>query len=235
MSSPMQFERADAGAAGRGVRRRQHHHPAQGGGARAGGRGLAGGAGDRRGEHAQLRRRAHPGREHGRDRARWPRCRRPSEGRRLWCWAPEDRLAPRSGRWPGRVPRSRSGTAPAAGRTSWPATSPAGPREGERPGQRRSGPRRRVRGDRQLHRDRDARRGPLRAPALDPERFGRGHHRRRPRLRGLGEPAGGRGAEPLGARRSTAWRSWSRQGAESLRIWTGMDPPLDVMRDAAGR
>jgi shikimate dehydrogenase len=24
-----------------------------------------------------------------------------------------------------------------------------------------------------------------------------------------------------------------RQGAESLRIWTGMDPPLDVMRDAA--
>ena len=26
-----------------------------------------------------------------------------------------------------------------------------------------------------------------------------------------------------------------RQGAESLRIWTGMDPPLDVMRDAAGR
>ena len=25
-----------------------------------------------------------------------------------------------------------------------------------------------------------------------------------------------------------------RQGAESLRIWTGMDPPLDVMREAAG-
>jgi shikimate dehydrogenase len=24
-----------------------------------------------------------------------------------------------------------------------------------------------------------------------------------------------------------------RQGAESLRIWTGMDPPLDVMREAA--
>ena len=24
-----------------------------------------------------------------------------------------------------------------------------------------------------------------------------------------------------------------RQGAESLRIWTGMDPPLDVMRKAA--
>ena len=26
-----------------------------------------------------------------------------------------------------------------------------------------------------------------------------------------------------------------RQGAESLRIWTGMDPPLDVMREAAAR
>jgi shikimate dehydrogenase len=26
-----------------------------------------------------------------------------------------------------------------------------------------------------------------------------------------------------------------RQGAESLRIWTGMDPPLDVMREAAKR
>ena len=26
-----------------------------------------------------------------------------------------------------------------------------------------------------------------------------------------------------------------RQGAESLRIWTGMDPPLDVMREAARR
>ena len=26
-----------------------------------------------------------------------------------------------------------------------------------------------------------------------------------------------------------------RQGAESLRIWTGMDPPLDVMREAASR
>jgi shikimate dehydrogenase len=26
-----------------------------------------------------------------------------------------------------------------------------------------------------------------------------------------------------------------RQGAESLRIWTGMEPPLDVMRDAARR
>ena len=25
-----------------------------------------------------------------------------------------------------------------------------------------------------------------------------------------------------------------RQGAESLRIWTGMEPPLDVMRKAAG-
>jgi shikimate dehydrogenase len=24
-----------------------------------------------------------------------------------------------------------------------------------------------------------------------------------------------------------------RQGAESLRIWTGQDPPLDVMRSAA--
>ena len=24
-----------------------------------------------------------------------------------------------------------------------------------------------------------------------------------------------------------------RQGAESLRIWTGMEPPLDVMREAA--
>jgi shikimate dehydrogenase len=26
-----------------------------------------------------------------------------------------------------------------------------------------------------------------------------------------------------------------RQGAESLRIWTGVDPPLDVMRKAARR
>jgi shikimate dehydrogenase len=26
-----------------------------------------------------------------------------------------------------------------------------------------------------------------------------------------------------------------RQGAESLRIWTGMDPPIEVMRDAAKR
>jgi shikimate dehydrogenase len=26
-----------------------------------------------------------------------------------------------------------------------------------------------------------------------------------------------------------------RQGAESFRIWTGMDPPLDVMREAARR
>jgi shikimate dehydrogenase len=24
-----------------------------------------------------------------------------------------------------------------------------------------------------------------------------------------------------------------RQGADSLRIWTGMEPPLDVMREAA--
>lgn len=26
-----------------------------------------------------------------------------------------------------------------------------------------------------------------------------------------------------------------RQGAESLRLWTGMDPPLDAMREAARR
>ena len=77
------------------------------------------------------------------------------------------------------------------------------------------------------------RRGSLRAPA---DRAGAARRRdrpRRPRLRGVGEPAWSRGARAAARTAIDGLEILVRQGAESLRIWTGMDPPLDVMRGAA--
>jgi shikimate dehydrogenase len=67
---------------------------------------------------------------------------------------------------------------------------------------------------------------------LDPERFGRGiivvdlvYAGSESRLTREARGRGATGVEGL--------EVLVRQGAESLRIWTGMDPPLDVMRKAA--
>ena len=154
-------------------------------------------------------------------------------------WGQAGRDAPRSGRWPSRAPRSRSGTARRRGRRSWSAISPA---PGRRPFGRapysskwRAGARKRLRADHQLHGDRDARdEDPFEHLPLDPERWNAeivlvdlvysGSESR------LIAEARRRSATAIGGLEVLV-----RQGGESLRIWTGMDPPLEVMREAAKR
>ena len=86
----------------------------------------------------------------------------------------------------------------------------------------RAGARKRLRADHQLHGDRDARRGPVRAPAARSRALERGDRARGPGLLRLGEQADRRGPRGGARRRSAAWRSWSaRAGSrcESGRVW----------------
>ena len=104
---------AGAGDAGRRLRRRQRHRPPQGRGAGARRR--------RSSETAReigaantlgLRRRRDRGRQHRRRRPAGARCRAAARASGRWCSAPAAPPGRWSGRWCGRGPRSRSGTAP---------------------------------------------------------------------------------------------------------------------------
>ena len=104
--------RGDRPRAARGrLPRRQRDDPAQGGGARARRRGDRRRAGDRRGQHADLRGRRDQGRQH--------RCAGPAGGARRAGGGPSRararrgriRRGRRRGRWRRPAPRSRSGTA----------------------------------------------------------------------------------------------------------------------------
>ena len=160
---PRRLRGTGAGAAGRGLRRRQRHRPAQGRRPRARRRALGDRARDRRRQHARLRGRRDPRREH---RRRGPAagaarltggqagagagCRRRGARRRL-------------GVWSARAPRSRSGTAPSCARST--SAKSLGGEPVADPEQSR------LRADRQLDRGRPGRRGPLRRAAARPAGF----------------------------------------------------------------
>ena len=238
---PDGVRRADAGAARAGVRRRQRHRSrTRRRPSRSPTRPPTAAQRDRRRQHAQLRGRRRSAPTTPTPPGLLAALPEPVEGRaalvlgaggsaRAAVWA----LAGRGRLGVGLEPHRRSGP------TSWSATSPApgadagrGPARG---GQRRAGARRRLRADRQLHRGRDARRGPVRAPAARPRALRRGDRPRRSRLRAARRAGWSREARAAGATAVDGLEVLVRQGAESLRIWTGMEPPLDVMREAARR
>ena len=134
--------RADAGAAGRGVRRGERDDPAQGGGARGRGRGLRGRAADRRRQHAELRRRADPRRRTPTPPGCSRRCRRPVEGKtalvlgaggsaRAAVWALAGAGAVGLGLEPHREPRGRARPGPRRRRQGHAAEGRLAPVSGE--------------------------------------------------------------------------------------------------------
>ena len=163
--APEEFEARVRAMPGEGLRRRQRHRPAQGGGAGARRRRQRGGAGDRRRQHAGLRRRAGSQADNTDAGGLLASLPRPPRGRRalvlgaggaaraaVWALRREGaerrRLEPR----PGAPRRPDDVCEPSCGRRG------RGRREPRR--QRPS-----LRADRQHHRGRPARRGPVRAPA----------------------------------------------------------------------
>ena len=90
-----------------------------------------------------------------------------------------------------------------------------------------------LRADRQHHRGRPARRGPLRGAAARRRALLRGPDRRRHGLRRGAEPRCWRAAADAGADVVDGIEVLVQQGALSFRIWTGREAPLEVMRAAA--
>ena len=178
-------------------------------------------------------RRADRRREHRRDRASWTRCRIRRPARARWCSARAARRAPWSGRWSTQAPRSRSGTAPPRRPSAWRAELGASALA--------TGDERSTSADFDL--------------LVNATTVGMGSARPRRRRTSRACPS-----MPMRSARHTNWwtsptgrprRSSSsaararratvvdglevlvRQGAASLRIWTGQDPPIETMRRAA--
>ena len=232
-SRPRSSPRWSRALPGGGLRGRQRHRPAQAGGARARRRGLRGRARDRRRQHAEL----HRGRGSRPRTPTPPGCstrspsRRPASARS--CSAP----AARPGRWSGRLREAGAEV------SVWNRT----PRAAERSRRARRRARfdvtvlasRRLRPDRQRTtvgmRARPANVHPCARPKGAADRCRcdlRTTDRGGPRLRARRDGAA-RASQERGARVVDGLEVLVRQGAASLRIWTGLEPPIEAMRSAA--